>query len=565
MSFINSHIRLLLFLAIFIGAILRLYSLETIPPGLHADEALTGYTAYSILKTGKDLLGENNFTSFNDTNIGGVYPSLLSWLLVPFVAVFGLEIYVDRLPSALLGIASILLLFAIVKELTKNEKIALISAFFIAINPAAIHISRQGLLQSIGLFTVLIGIYLFLLGGRNSKLFLLSSFVLGLSLYAYDAPRLFLPLMLIPLTAYNWKFILKAKKIFIYSIIVFSLFYGYFLYQIVFQNEIGEYTRSNIINMQDVAELVNTERYQTTAPLWISQLFHNKATVIFKIIATNYVDILSVNWFYVNGPADFQASTGKQGRFYLFELPLAIAGLYYLYKNHRKVFYVLILWVLLAILPGAFSKPTPNRLSLLIPVPLIFSAAGLYVVLHSISKLKQIKKLAAICIIFITMGVFLTSYLFTYFFDYPVYASEFWGKQQNDAIKYAIENKDKYESVYLDGGMSWASQYAFITKLDPYIFQQAVTKPTVYRNVTTYKFDNIHFGIYPHYRLEMPCAYEFFPGNSLVITIGENDIFAGEEPVKHFYDRGNLRSVFKAIETKTPETSACEAEKDIVF
>lgn len=505
----------------------------------------------------------NNFTSFSDINRGNstTYPSLLSWLMVPFVAVFGLGIYVDRLPSALLGIASILLLFVIVKELTKNEKLALLASFFIAINPWAIHISRQGILQSIGLFTVLLGTYLFLLGSKHAKLFLLSSLVLGLSIYAYDAPRLFLPLMLIPLTAYSWKSIIKAKKIFICSIVIFVLFYGYFLYQIFFQNEMGEYTSTSIIDMQKVAELVNTERYQTTAPLWVSQLFHNKVTVIYKTIVTNYVNILSVNWFYANGTAHYQMSTGKQGQFYLFELPLAIVGFYYLYQKHRKVFYVLILWFLFAILPGALSRnSTPNRLSLLIPVPLIFSSAGLYVVLLSISQLKPVKKLVLACIICMTMGIFITSYLFTYFFDYPVYASEFWAKQQNDAIKYAIENTDKYESIYLDGGMAWASQYAFITRLDPFIFQQTVTKPTTYRDVTTYKFDNIHFGYYSAQHPEILCAYEFFPNNSLAITSGDNDILAGEEPVRRFYDRGNLRSVFKAIETKTPETSICKTE-----
>ncbi len=46
------------FLIIFLGIFLRVYKLESIPPGLDVDEASFTYDAYSILQTGKDRYGE---------------------------------------------------------------------------------------------------------------------------------------------------------------------------------------------------------------------------------------------------------------------------------------------------------------------------------------------------------------------------------------------------------------------------------------------------------------------------------------------------------------------------
>src|SRR3989304_1515211 len=48
---------LILILAILLALITRLYKLGEAPHGLYVDEAGQGYSAYSILKTGKDEFG----------------------------------------------------------------------------------------------------------------------------------------------------------------------------------------------------------------------------------------------------------------------------------------------------------------------------------------------------------------------------------------------------------------------------------------------------------------------------------------------------------------------------
>ncbi len=48
---------LIFLIIIFVAFFLRFYKIADIPPGVNRDEASIGYTAYSLLNTGKDEYG----------------------------------------------------------------------------------------------------------------------------------------------------------------------------------------------------------------------------------------------------------------------------------------------------------------------------------------------------------------------------------------------------------------------------------------------------------------------------------------------------------------------------
>jgi hypothetical protein len=54
-----------LLLITLLGLLLRLYNLEKVPPSLFGDEVDVGYQAYSILKTGRDYMGQSWPISFH--------------------------------------------------------------------------------------------------------------------------------------------------------------------------------------------------------------------------------------------------------------------------------------------------------------------------------------------------------------------------------------------------------------------------------------------------------------------------------------------------------------------
>ena len=98
--------KLPLVLIIVLAAFLRFYQLGVNPPGLNWDETAHGYNAYSILKTGRDEYGyfmPLSFRSFDDYK-----PPLYTYLVVPSVAIFGLNSFAVRFPSALLGVLAVL-------------------------------------------------------------------------------------------------------------------------------------------------------------------------------------------------------------------------------------------------------------------------------------------------------------------------------------------------------------------------------------------------------------------------------------------------------------------------
>ena len=154
---------------IVIAVIFRFVNLANIPIGFNDDEAAFGYNAYSILKTGKDEWGR--FLPFP------VFESFGDWKLVVYLYLtavsqffFGLNELATRLPSALFGVLAVIACYLLSKELF-DKRIALFSAFFLAISPWHIHFSRGAWEVNVATFFITLGLWLFLKALNNPKLY----------------------------------------------------------------------------------------------------------------------------------------------------------------------------------------------------------------------------------------------------------------------------------------------------------------------------------------------------------------------------------------------------------
>src|SRR5258708_4621414 len=148
------HWFLILFV-LFVALFLRVYKVESNPPGLTSDEASLGYNAYSILKTGRDEYGTLLpiiFKSFGDYK-----PGLYVYLAVPAIATLGLNETAVRLPSVIAGIFTVYLVYLVTRELFKNDRLALISLVVAATNPWLIYFSRGAWEVNIALTLTLTG------------------------------------------------------------------------------------------------------------------------------------------------------------------------------------------------------------------------------------------------------------------------------------------------------------------------------------------------------------------------------------------------------------------------
>src|SRR3989338_2494683 len=136
------------------------------PPHLTYDEAALGYSAYSILKTGRDEYGQLLPVIFK--SFGDFKPGLYVYLTAQSVAIFGLTEFAVRFPSALAGIFSVWLIYLIVKKIF-DEKLALISAFIASVTPWLIYFSRGAWEVNVSLTLTLAGIYFFLKSLQSTK------------------------------------------------------------------------------------------------------------------------------------------------------------------------------------------------------------------------------------------------------------------------------------------------------------------------------------------------------------------------------------------------------------
>src|SRR3990167_5139387 len=189
--------KFLLILIIFLAFFLRFYKIGEIPPSLYWDEASLGYNAYSILKTAHDEHGQflpvTNFAAFGDYKPPGYV-----YLTVPSIAIFGLDEFAIRFPSALFGVFTVILTYLLTKKLFQNESIAQLSALFLAISPWHLQLSRVAFEANAALFFSLFGIYSFIkfaLGDRLWIVYSAASFLAAL--YTFTGQRLFVPLILI--------------------------------------------------------------------------------------------------------------------------------------------------------------------------------------------------------------------------------------------------------------------------------------------------------------------------------------------------------------------------------
>src|SRR3989344_6006618 len=137
---------------ILLALVLRFWRLDTYP-ALNADEAAIGYNAYSLIQSGLDEHGNSwhiHFQSFNDYK-----PGLYFYLVLPLVKILGLNVWAVRIPGAILGVATVYIVYLLVKELLKDrftqtkelinaEMMASIASLMLAISPWHTHYSRGG-------------------------------------------------------------------------------------------------------------------------------------------------------------------------------------------------------------------------------------------------------------------------------------------------------------------------------------------------------------------------------------------------------------------------------------
>ena len=181
-------------LLLILGAALRLFALGALPLGLNQDEASAGYEAFALLSSGIDRCGKSWPVLF--ISWGSGQNVLMSYLAMPFVALFGLSEWSIRLPNAISGCLTLFVFWRCARR-TGGARFGLLALFLLVINPWHIMMSRWALESNLLPFFLLTGVWCTVLAKERPWALTGAAACFGLSLYAYGTAFFFLPIYLI--------------------------------------------------------------------------------------------------------------------------------------------------------------------------------------------------------------------------------------------------------------------------------------------------------------------------------------------------------------------------------
>ena len=476
-------------LILILAALLRLVALDKFPAGLNADEAAIGYNAWSLIQTGKDEHGASwplVFRSFDDYK-----PPIYFYLVLPFVKLFGLNIWSVRLPSALLGIASVFLVYLIAKQLFQtviasgarqssisssilNSQHSIfncptISALILATSPWHLQFSRGGWEVNAALFFILLGIYGFLRGLEKPMYLFLFVISLAISLYTYHSARLISPLLALSLVILYW------KQLFPERLIKSNSQHSTFNFQPRIKVILSAVILGLLMSLPLAAQLLSKEGqsrftgvsvFADSGPLWQAlemrrehgdlnlyvKAIHNQYLSYGLRFVKNYLSHFSPRFLFVTGDEIARSKVPGMGQSYLLLFPFLFLGLLSLLKLDSKGKKFILFWFLIAPVAAALTFQSPHALraqNMVIPLSFIF-ALGLLSFFDILSVFKNLFVKIVIGIVLAFFSIYsVGQYLHQYYVHYSKELAFAWQYGFDQIAAYSKENYDKYDKIII--------------------------------------------------------------------------------------------------------------------
>lgn len=451
-----------LLIVIVMAAFLRLWQLGVVPPSPDWDEVALGYNAYSILKTGRDEYGTwfpRSLRSYDDYK-----PPLYVYLTVPSVALFGLNTWSVRLPSAVMGVLAVVGTYFLVIELFSQAKIsdvrklALTSAMLLAISPWHLQFSRIAFEANLGITLNVWGVVAFIKGLQSRKWLRISAILFGLALYAYHSERLFIPLLVLLLALVFRKKLFNGKTSILQSAIVGLL--------IVLPLIPVFFNKTTLTRLRGTSALADQTLLlsRSVQKLYEDQVRGNPWGIIFdnrRIVWTlklldGYLSHYSLKWLFFTGDNP-RHHAPDMGLLYVWEAPFLLWGMYTIARRRSMIARVLFGWFLIAPIAASPTTELPHAIRTLVFLPTfqIFTAVGVFQSVSSVkrqvsSKISIIKKgflFLLITSLLLLIAFNLTYYFHMYFGHMNREVSKYWQYGYKQAVEYANANYRKYKKI----------------------------------------------------------------------------------------------------------------------
>lgn len=452
-----------------LGLLIRIFKIDSLP--LYGDELTMVYDAYSISKTGMDATGEKLPLTFK---MGAGRPGGYIYFSLPFVAIFGPNVWGERSLSLLSGAGIIILMFFLGRKLF-NEKIGLLASFLAAISPWDIYLSRGGFEAHFALFLALFGITMFFY-----KKYILWAIFWGITLFTYPTFKLTLPIVFVLLTLVQGiSSVLKYKK-YIIGTIIMLVFGGTVAVQTFTAGSEERFFSQNILSDEKIRnnliQVVSAERTSSTLPGFLKPIFINRKIEYGKIILDNYFANFSPSFLFLRGDGNPRHNPGEMGMLYLAEFPILLLSIFLLWKKDKKKFAILFGWILITPLATMLMGQTHAlRNAFMLPPLILLTAFTLNEIPQKYFKLFVL--LTGLQLIYILVRLYTIV---------PSKFASFWSAPAREEALSAIKKADDGQKVTLNVTETDNIEYAYevYAKVDPKIvISQYGKTPKIFGNV----------------------------------------------------------------------------------
>jgi 4-amino-4-deoxy-L-arabinose transferase-like glycosyltransferase len=460
-----------------LAAVLRLTALDSAPAGLNQDEAVNGYDAFCLGLTLRDHHGQ--LLPVMLQSFGDWVSPLLTYLTVPFVRLFDLSKVAIRLPVALLGIASVPLLYVLARRLFGRVDVGIVAAAILAISPWSIMLSRWAIPpSSVPFFVILFVLALVMLAdalATSPRASVLRAVLAALSgaavTYAYPPEKMFVPFLL---AATIMLFLRKQR---LASIVLVCVY-------------LALVAPIAVLTLEDPARYnahVAEVSLQGSVP-------HELAASVLR-----YVLYLSPIALFGSGDSDIQHHLPTFGSTFAFLAPFFYLGVVFVLASalrrphapvstlslvpHRSAI-LLLLWLALFPLPGSLTEAYMHVLRAVQGLPLIpiFAAAGIVGIADALALVPLRDALYGT--LAVVAGFTSLDYMANYLTNYRDASKAAFQYGLREALTYVLPRQRLFREIVVDDAIREPYIYVlFYERRDPRTLKYAELEPHGERTV----------------------------------------------------------------------------------
>ena len=428
--------RVLLLLILTAGIALRVWNFGSIPGGVNQDGAMAAVDAKALADYGTDRFGTWLPCHLYAWGYGQM-SSLMSYLIAPFVKLFGLSVVTMRIPSLLCSIAGGVFFYLFMRDVF-GERAGLIAGLLAAINPWHLLQSRWALDCNLLPHFFMGGLYFLNRGLTEKKRFLyISMLFFALCMYCYGITIYTVPLFLIAVCA----FYMIKKRVTLRDTAVCALVYLLVAWPFILTMAVNFFG-------WDTIELPFVTIQHFTASVRAGDIifFSDKP---FEQLLANLKSMLNVT-FLQRKDLPWNDMDGF-GTVYLFSMPFAALGLFGFLKEKKADNRWLALFALLTgIWVGIVTNGVNvNRINIIYYAELMFITLGIYYTVTALPKLTVPEACALLL-----SGALMAG---TYFGTYAESVKHYFFYGLEDAIT-AAENSEA-DRLYISADLQYKGYY----------------------------------------------------------------------------------------------------------